>query len=442
MSQYRALLSREGYALPAVTFAIVLVSIFAGVRLRTSVDERLSSRAIQHSVEAFYAAEAGISMVQTAWADTTQSLDSLANALAPGDTMTYGGGWSTLAGGGSFRAVIRRLDSGGQPLYLLTSEGRNRGGLGGQARAFQIVTPAPTGEFLGFGDCCDAAVTLRGTGRVRQGTGISGIDTDPAGWAAEGRCGGGLSNVTGLRAEDMGKVSLESPYSMSGAPPMAEDTMIQDQTFDQFGDLDWSQVKALANHTVGVPLGNQGIDQGGDPATGSKFGPRYTASGECDTSHPLNFGSDDPNSPCYDYFPIILIQGDIDLQDTDMAGLEGYAQGIFILDVDADGTGSELDLEGVRFNGVIIGKGCVEIQYGAQFMGAVFVDGNHFNTNLCNPDEALHMNHYGTSNPEATATYSSCVVQNVLEKSGAAYAAGEGLRGVMKIERSFYQPTR
>lgn len=442
MSQYRALLSRDGYALPAVTFAIVLVSIFAGVRLRTSVDERLSSKAVQHSAEAFYAAEAGVSVVQTAWADSTQSLDSLTGALSPGDTMTYGSGWTALTGGGSFRAVIRRLDSGGQPLFLVVSEGRNRGGLGGQARTFQIVTPAPTGEFLGFGDCCDAAVTLRGTGRIRQGTGISGIDTDPAGWAAEGRCGGAHGDVPGLKAMDMSEVSKESPYTMSGAPPEVEDTLIGDQTFDEFGDLDWSGVKALANHTVGVPLGDQGINQGGDPASGSTFGPRYTASGECDTSHPLNFGSDDPNSTCYDYFPIILIQGDIDLQDNDMSGLEGYAQGIFILDVDADGTGSELDLEGVRFNGLIIGKGCVEVQYGAQFMGAIFVDGNHFNTSLCNPDEALHMNHYGTTNPEATVTFSSCVVQNVLDRSGAAYAAGEGLRGVMKIERSFYQPVR
>ena len=433
---------RGGFALPAVTFALVLITVLVGARLRTSVDDRLSSRAVQHGVEAFYVAEKALGQVITDWGDTTLALDSLARDLAPGDTLAYPGSWTALAGGGSYRASIRRLDTGLQPLFLVRVEGQDASGVGGRAELIRVVTPAPTGELLGFGDCCDAAVTLRGTGRMRQGVGVDGTDTDPAGWSAQGRCTAPNADVVGLRSADMTDVSLEAPYTLTGAPASLEDTLITDSTFDSFGDLDWSQVKSLAQHAIGIPGGNQGIDAGGDPASGSTFGPRYTATGECDTSHPLNFGSDDPTSACYDYFPIILVQGDVDLQDTDMAGLEGYVQGLFILDVDIDGTGSELDIEGVRFNGLVIGKGCVEVQYGAQFMGAIFVDGDHFNTDLCQPDVAFDMNHYGTSNPPATVTYSSCVVQRVLDRSGAAYAAGEGVRGVFPIERGYYQPLR
>lgn len=436
----RLLSSREGYVLPAVTLAIAFVSIFTAVRLRTSVDERLSAKAVQNASEAFYAAEAGINQVRADWADTALVLDSLVDALAPGDTLAYGSGWTDLPGGSSFRAVVRRLDAGDQRLYLIAAEGRNAGGVGGRSRALEIVTLAPADGLLTFGDCCAAAVTLRGSGRMRQGVGVDGTDTGPSDWSANGRCTGPTSDVVGLLAKDMADVSLETPYTLGGAPASQEDTTIGDGTFDSYGDLTWLEVKDLADHAIGTPGGNQGYDWGGNPASGSNFGPRYTASGECDTSHPLNFGSDDPSSPCYDYFPIILVRGDVDLQDTDMSGLEGYVQGLFILDVDIDGTGSELDIEGIRFNGLVIGKGCVEVQYGSRFMGAIFVDGNHFNTDLCEPDHAFEMNHYSTPNPEATVTYSSCVVQRVLQRTGAGYAAGGGVRGAMRIDRSFYQP--
>lgn len=437
--------NERGFVLPGVIAMLTLVSLIATIKLSSSLDEHRSASSMQHSVTAFYAAEAGLAAVRDIWSDSTQTLDSLAWELAPGDSLVVTAGWQTLTGGGSYRASVRRVDAGIQRMYRVSVDGRDANESGGLLALSQLVTPAPSGEMMTFGDCCDAAVTLRGSARIRQGTDVDGTDVHPPGWSGSGVCTQPTQNVTGISAADVTQIDLESPSTVSGLPAMAEDTLMSDQTFNQYGDLDWEQIKSLANHHIGVP-GSDGenYNWGGDPASGSmNYGPRYNPDGSCDTSHWLNFGSDDPTSTCYDYFPIIVIQGDVNLED-----LAGYAQGLFILDVDAMGIGSELDLEGVRFNGVIIGKGCVEIQYGSQFSGAVFVDGTHFNAPLCDPDDAFDMNHYhedggpaDPGTPAASVNYSSCAVQRVLQNTGLGIASGSGARGVVPIgSRAFEQP--
>ncbi len=47
--------SREGFAIPAVIFALVMMSLLAIVSLVTARDEELSSRAVRESSAAFYA---------------------------------------------------------------------------------------------------------------------------------------------------------------------------------------------------------------------------------------------------------------------------------------------------------------------------------------------------------------------------------------------------
>ena len=419
----------DGFALPITLLALVVMSVVAVALLYTSVDEQRASRAVRLSVEAFYAAETGANAVQAAWNDTTQSLDSLAGALAPGDSLQIGGGaWQSLGNGARYRATLTRVDSGGasQRLYMLSVDGRNGSG---RAPLRVMYTPAPGGP-LTLGECCDAAVIMRGEARIRQGTGVSGIDTDPTVWDANGDCPDPLENKPGLLMQDTSLLDLDSPGWLNGNPPLDEDPAMSDATFDQFGDLDWAGVKTLAGHTIGEPGENESYSWGGDPADeDDEYGPRYNMDGSCDTSHPLNFGSDDPNSSCYNYFPVILVQGDVDMED-----FGGYAQGVFILDL-VGGIGSELDLEGVLFHGLIIGLGCVEVQYGSQFMGAIFVDGNYYNQDLCGSDEPLHTNHYDTPSAPATVTWSSCVVQRVLRETGLAQASGGGTSGAMKLSR-------
>jgi hypothetical protein len=193
-----------------------------------------------------------------------------------------------------------------------------------------------------------------------------------------------------------------------GDPSLVEDVYINDATFDDFGGLSWEEVKAMAQHVIGEPGESESYDPG-------DIYPRYTVdfmTGEilCDTSHPLNFGSPDPNDPCFNHFPVVLVQGDVDLQN----GV--YAQGIFITDFWTDAAtgidyGSELDLEdNVTFNGIVLGKGCVEVQRLANFHGAVFAD-SHWENSLCAGDDTFDMN------DEGYMTWSQCAVDRALYNS-------------------------
>jgi hypothetical protein len=180
------------------------------------------------------------------------------------------------------------------------------------------------------------------------------------------------------------------------------------------------------------------LDWGGDPATDdSKFGPRYhnlsdghghgmgdPVLGTCDTTHPLNFGA--PSGPCEDHFPVILVQGEVEIKDKGYDSYPDdesqwdvwYMQGIVIIDTLSDGQGGEFELESPgTFAGLMIGKGCIQLQDGSQTFGAVFVDG-HIQQETCeNPP--LELNKGDNLNyPHTDLYYSECVVQEVLRATG------------------------
>lgn len=437
--------SQAGFVLPIVLVSLVLLSVFVAARLQSSMDDRQSSQGLRHAAAAFYAAEAGAGAIRAAWSDTAQSLDSLVNTLGPGDSLIYGGGWQSLPSGNSYQAVIRRLSDTGQRLYMLSVVGRDTRGAGGETALRFTLTPAPGGQ-IALGACCSAAVTVRGTARIADGVDVNGMDATPSAWASDSTClATATSDKIGVLTKDQSKLSVEGSSVVSGVPPIQEDTAMGDIMFDQYGDRTWDDIRNQADHIVTQtdPDNERQIYWGGDPATDpSLYGPRYNADGSCDTSNPLNFGSPDPNSTCYDYFPVILLQGDVDLRS-----FNGYAQGIFILDVDpATGLGAELDLEGATVNGVIIGKGCVEIQAGSNFHGAIYVDGTYFDADMCDPDKAFEGNDDSgdAAGPvPAEVHYSTCAVERSLMASGLAEFTGTGFRGVMPIRhRAFQQALR
>jgi len=128
----------------------------------------------------------------------------------------------------------------------------------------------------------------------------------------------------------------------------------------------------------------------------------------CDTSDPLNLGSPDPNHPCFDYFPIVVINDDVTFQN-------GYAQGIFILQWDPDThAGSEFDLEiDFALAGLILGKGCVEPEEDSRVYGAVFVDAEYRNYDICNTDFDYDMN-----DGDPRVQYSTCAIDRAIVNSG------------------------
>ncbi len=205
-----------------------------------------------------------------------------------------------------------------------------------------------------------------------------------------------------------------------GQPPLVLDPTTTDSTFSNFGELNYDRLREMATTHLerwSGPTGN--LKYGGDPAPdgcrvfpvtegsggGCYFGPRYNTDGTCDTGHPLNFGA--PSGPCADHFPIVRVSGDWAIRGE----LGGYAQGIFVMDTSAAGVGSEFDIEkgdpGAVVAGLIIGKGCVEVDDG-MFYGAMFIDGSMIPHPSCTTDEPLFLH------KDTGVQYSSCVLNAAL----------------------------
>ena len=394
--------------MPAVIFVMAILTVVAIATLATASDEFKSSNALRRSVEAFYAAEAGAKQVVATW-------DPMFDTLSSGGTMDLG--WQSLPSGGSYRAQISRFDNGGQTIMGIDVIGRPSDPRAAESSLTFLLSSAPGGP-LSLGGCCNAALTVRGGVELEDDSFIDGTDTPPGNWDTAGLCTGPTEDKPGILAQDSDVIQLDDD-SWVGSD-IVEDTTINDDTFDYYGDVTWQDIKDRATSVIGEFGSETAYRWGGDPITDlSRFGPRYKiVDGEavCDTDHPLNFGSPNPASLCFDWFPIVLVRGEVPLW-----GAGGYAQGIFILDLQGS-NGGEIELEnGVRFNGLIIGKGCVEVQDDAQFHGAIFVDGEYYNQDLCAPDEPMQM-HAGVPR----VFYSSCVIQRVLDATGLGAAAGSG----------------
>ena len=396
---------RDGFAMPVVLLALAVMTTIAVAALTTATDEQKSARAVREGGRAFYVAEAGL---WESWANWPA--DSIVSGIAQGDSLDLG--WKSLDNGGEYRGEISRW---GPTTFGLIVESRGAGPLGGQQWLSLLVNYEPS---LKIGRCCDAAALVDGVVEFDDTVDeIHGQDAHPPGWESAGVCQNGLEDKPGLIMKDTTQVVHDNGTGeITGVPSMVEDTTINDATFDSFGDKTWADLKALANHTVGSSLSPE---------------PSYSG-GDCDTSDPENWGSNDPNDPCFDYFPIILIQGDVDAEDN-------YGQGILILDWDpVTLQGSEIDLEdGMVYNGIILGKGCIEVQRGAVLNGAAFVDGKFGATDLCDPDMPLDIN----SNGEVQ--YSSCAIERAIKGAGLTGFGEAGAAGYTPLKtRAFAQLPR
>ena len=475
------LADRRGFALSAVIFAMVIMSIVAVVALSTSVEEQRTSQAVRKSAEAFYAAQSGLGAVLANWNDTTATLDSTVNALQSGGSLDISS--VTLAGGASYRAEIMRLNEGGQPLFLLSVEGRDASG-GGERALSAFITGAP--GTLVLGGCCDAAAMVRGGVDVNSRTGITGTDTDPVGWGSS--CDAYEQNdQPGIIMDDvMGADSLDissSGFVASGdsitnnennwASPAVVEQTLADSSFDIYGGQTLQDIKDAATVTLGDgTTSNIRYNWGGNPVSDAQynstsiFGPRIHSLGDphghpvgdpllgtCDYAAPLNFGS--PSGVCSDHFPIILIDGQVEIQIQeyydcgnfdpceDAITDRWYMQGLVVMDTLTGGFGSEFEFESPgTFNGIIVGKGCVELQDGSQTYGSVYLDGAYYNQDLCDGALPLKLKSGGDT-LHTDVYYSECAVQEVLSATGIGEESGEGGGGLLRLDsRSFTELLR
>jgi type II secretory pathway pseudopilin PulG len=432
----------SGFTLLVVLLAIVLMSALGLAALVTADDEQRASSAVRQSSAAFYVAEAGLNEVFANWSNYAAQVDS----LAAGDSVDLG--WQTLTTGDSYRPVVHRWDTGDQPLYELVVHGRSKGLSGGlRTLSYQLTSTSSEGAGYMLGECCDAAITMKGTFGQRARTDSlggggtithSGYDQHPPGWEDAGVCLDSLYDKPGLVMSDTTQLErLDARGGVEGVPPIMEDPGITDATFENFGDYSWEDIKDRATVIV-----EDGYIQNADGSIRIEFdsslpsqklkgtdhiGPRYTVdfmTGEviCDTSHPMNWGSDDPNDPCFNHFPVILLNGEVDMVGPPTYG-DFYGQGILIADWDEVArTGSEIEFEqNVRFRGITLGRGCIELQKGAQYYGAIFLNASYDGV-TCDKSYDMYEDCYGDQDPHycrnTTMQWSQCAVDRAMVESG------------------------
>ncbi len=272
--------------------------------------------------------------------------------LDPGDTLDLG--WQTLDNGASYQAMIQRYDndwSGIQTLFALTVEGRGAGPAGGQRVISFGLTNNPISISL------EGAFVLNSDFEVGIGGGVvvDGNDSIPPGWG--GDCDPPGPAKPGLVTDDLSKIDAEGSPTFRGDPPILVapfDTLAFDVLFDE--------LVAIADHTF--PVGVQ-LDES------YQIEPVKTG-GICDTSVPTNWGApEDPNHPCFDYFPIIYAPGGFNFKtQPDHAG-----QGIILVD-------EEAQLEnGFSWYGLIMARGDIQVEQGKSGYEPSYIYGGLYTRN-------------------------------------------------------------
>ncbi len=135
--------SESGIAMPAVILVVAILAILAVGSVRTVGDEVKASTQMSESAKAFYAAEAGVDLIMATW-DSLKYDTLMPN---PGDTAVLD--WRDLPeNGAGFRAMLQRVDDGGQPGFSVRVQGR--GGIsGGSTRNIGVIVQ-PGGGGGGF----------------------------------------------------------------------------------------------------------------------------------------------------------------------------------------------------------------------------------------------------------------------------------------------------
>jgi hypothetical protein len=397
------LADKGGFVVPAIIMTMLVLSLLMMAALISSGDERSSAQAMVESAAAFYAAEAGLNQVPSTVSDVALA------ALQPGATLDLG--WHDLPHGGGYHAVIRRLDEGvdGQALYRLDVEGRGEGPRGGQrilSHAFSY-SPYPT---------MDAAAKVRGRARLEDGSLIDGHDVAPPGWSGGGLCTDPMDDKPGLIIEDLDDLDIWDDSDIDGDPAVIQDASIDDDTFNEFNGPTWDNLIDLADHVIGNP-----ITDDSDGKVRETVRPSYNDDGSCNTDDPYNWGSNVPGDACFNYFPIIY------LKDGGMRTNlgDGYGQAILITDAEFDLQASDDDGDdaGVgEFAGIILSRGCFEINMSQRFFGAVIHDRQDHGSCGDNERGLWLQNEDAFYDPEVH--YSSCAVLRAIKLSRAGALFG------------------
>jgi hypothetical protein len=313
-----------GFALPVTVFALVVVGVITTGGFFMAHQEGRIGVASEHAGLAFYLTERGVADVIGKWNS------SLFNPLPLWEDTVVTRDYSGLG------EVTTRVTKMTDFLYFLDVDATvTRGGavLSGASRRVGVTVCLVTADLEPR-----AALTTRGRTQLRGTAEVHGEDEMPTGWA--GFCSGSLSDKPGILIDDATEVSTTGAAEITGDPDVEEDTSIADSTFTQFGDMSWDELTDMAD----IRLSGGSINN---------TAPDSTANGVCriGQAFPTNWGNpENPGAACFDWYPIIHITGNANVQSG------GVGQGVMLVDGD-------LDLRGdFAFYGIIIVQGNIETQ--------------------------------------------------------------------------------
>ncbi len=359
MSDYR----NAGFALPVTVLVMAVLMTVTTAGLFIGRQELRIGMAGDDASRALYLAEHGLADVISDWDPATFG------AMPVGDTTSLAG---TLDAG-IWSLEMTRLSS---ELYLLESTGKptHKITLASNAnRRVGLVVRVVTAEMS-----VPAALSTREGTSVRGTAEVHGEDVYPPAWG--GLCTSPLEDQPGILTDAASNVTMTGSGEVTGNPAVVEDPTLSDETFTNFGNVTWTDLIEMADKSI----------SGG---TFSAVGPTLLGSGECNKAASLNWGDpENPGSPCAEYFPVIHVTGDANMQGG------GSGQGILLVDGDLSLRG------GFVFYGVIIVQGSFETQgSGNRIYGGVLASNADFENQSLTGGSVIQ--------------YSSCAVQRVVENS-------------------------
>ena len=365
---------RRGIALALALFAMVIATLLiTAVFYIARAEQRMGNNRIA-TTQAREAAEAGLSALLGNWNTGTY------NTMATGGVLTVP--QTTVGGTASYSGSLRRMTP---TTFLIQVEGAYR-------VAGQIVTRRQLARIVRLNQPSinmHAAVTTRVGITVSGSSQISGRDSVPAGWGGE--CQPPGPTQPGIR-DSSGNVTTSGACSgascIEGSPRVQADPSVNTGTFNQFGDLDFADLAAMADKVV------SGTIVGIAPTT--NLGPPVS----CRTGDLANWG--DPLNPagvCGNYFPIIYAPGDVRLGG-------GWGQGILLV-------GGDLEIAGgTEFYGPVIVQGHIRSTgTGGHIFGGLMAANADFSVSLLSGNSVVN--------------FSTCAINRALRGSSRAKAIRE-----------------
>ncbi len=356
----------QGFALPAVTMAVVILAVLITGALYMAQQEYRVGWSSNQATVAFNLTERSMARVLTTWDAPTYSV-----LPAWGSATTTG-----VVTDGSWSATITRMTN--RFYYVDVTGVVSRGGAmrAGATHRIGVIAHMSSASLEP-----PAALTTRGNISVRGNAEVIGLDVDPPLW---GTCTGPPENLPGIATDLTSTVGTEGAGSITGNPQVTHDASITDDTFTEFGSVVWDDMIRMADVR---------------PSPGTlNVGPSFNGDTTCNTGDLENWGDPEtPGSACEDYFPIIYVNGNARLQ----AG--GSGQGILLVEGD-------LDLRGdFSFYGVIIVQGTFETQgNGNRIFGGVLAGNATLNDQ--------------TVTGGSVVQYSHCAVQRAILNSSLTRA--------------------